>query len=216
MSRSPVDYIERTREQYGSLGYPPYQWVHNEDEPPFATVSNRSRSRGSGSSPRGGLSRGTDRVSLPGRFQLPGHPLRYDTSALRVTHFAYDVTDARADPNVVFPIETLRAEAREGGIGAVGPNAYTFMGGIYSVRKVRQVLAPALAERVEEDAVDAVVARPRLTGVPSIRRIDRTRDRTPRDPDHLHVECLVDHRGRQPASRRVPGLPARTHGGKAA
>ena len=39
MSRSPVDYIERTREQYGSLGYPPYQWVHNEDEPPFATVS---------------------------------------------------------------------------------------------------------------------------------------------------------------------------------
>ena len=39
MSRPPVDYIERTREQYGSLGYPPYQWVHNEDEPPFATVS---------------------------------------------------------------------------------------------------------------------------------------------------------------------------------
>ena len=39
MSRPPVDYIERTREQYASLGYPPYQWVHNEDAPPFAPVS---------------------------------------------------------------------------------------------------------------------------------------------------------------------------------
>ena len=77
-----------------------------------------------------------------------------------MTHFAYDVTDARSDPNVVFPLETLRAEARERGIAEVGPNAYTFMGGIYSVRKVRERLAPALAERMEDDAVDAALLVP--------------------------------------------------------
>ena len=54
----------------------------------------------------------------------------------------------------------LRAEAREGGIAEVGPDAYTFMGGIYSVRKVRDILALALAEHMEEDAVDAVVLVP--------------------------------------------------------
>ena len=83
-----------------------------------------------------------------------------EMSTLRATHFAYDVTDARSDPNVVFPLETLRAQAREGGIGEVGANAYTFMGGIYSVRKVRDILAPALAERMEEDAVDAALLVP--------------------------------------------------------
>ena len=74
MSRPPVDYIERTREQYGSLGYPPYQWVHNEDEPPFATVSKPlAESRDRAHRLGGGLSRGTDRVSLPGRLELPDH-----------------------------------------------------------------------------------------------------------------------------------------------
>ena len=34
------------------------------------------------------------------------------------------------------------------------------MGGIYSVRKVRERLAPALAERMEEDAVDAALLVP--------------------------------------------------------
>ena len=161
MSRSPVDYIERTREQYGSLGYTPYQWVHNEDEPPFATVSKPLAESRIGLIASGGVYR-EGQIAFHYRDDFSFRIISCDTetSALRVTHFAYDVTDARADPNVVFPLAALRAEAREGGIGAVGPNAYTFMGGIYSVRKVRQALAPALAERMEEDAVDAVVLVP--------------------------------------------------------
>jgi hypothetical protein len=161
MSRSPVDYIERTREQYGSLGYPPYQWVHNEDEPPFATVSKPLTESRIGLIASGGVYR-EGQIAFHYRDDFSFRIISCDTetSALRVTHFAYDVTDARSDPNVVFPLETLRAQARAGRIGEVGPNAYTFMGGIYSVRKVRQALAPALAERMEEDAVDAVVLVP--------------------------------------------------------
>ena len=161
MSRPPVDYIERTREQYSSLGYPPYKWVHNEDVPPFEPVSKPLAESRIGLIASGGIYR---------RGQIAFHyrddtsfriiPRDCETSSLRATHFAYDVTDARSDPNVVFPLETLRAEARDGGIGEIAPSAYTFMGGIYSVRKVRDRLAPALAGRMEDDAVDAALLVP--------------------------------------------------------
>ena len=59
-------------------------------------------------------------------------PTDVKTTELRATHFAYDLTDARQDPNVVFPIDTLRGLVSAGVIGALAANAYTFMGGIYS------------------------------------------------------------------------------------
>ena len=161
MSRPPVDYIERTREQYSSLGYPPYKWVHSEDPPPFEPVSKPLAESRIGLIASGGIYR-EGQIAFHYRDDFSYRIISSDTkmSTLRATHFAYDVTDARADPNVVFPLETLRAEAREGGVAEVAPNAYTFMGGIYSVRKVRDILAPALAHRMEEDAVDAALLVP--------------------------------------------------------
>ena len=161
MSRPPVDYIERTREQYAAVGYPPYRWVRNEDEPPFAPVSRPLAQSRIGLIASGGIYR-AGQIAFHYRDDISYRliPRDCDMSELRATHFAYDVTDARSDPNVVFPLATLRAEARDGGIGEVTPNACTFMGGIYSVRKVRERLAPALAERMEEDAVDAALLVP--------------------------------------------------------
>jgi hypothetical protein len=60
----------------------------------------------------------------------------------------------------VVPIDTLRALATERVIGAVSRNAYTFMGGIYSSRKVRDLLAPAIAERIVNDEVDLALLVP--------------------------------------------------------
>jgi glycine/betaine/sarcosine/D-proline reductase family selenoprotein B len=82
------------------------------------------------------------------------------TADLRATHFAYDLTDARQDPNVVFPLDTLRRLVGEGVIGALAPWAYTFMGGIYSARRVREELAPQLTERLLADQVDIVLLVP--------------------------------------------------------
>jgi D-proline reductase (dithiol) PrdB len=87
-------------------------------------------------------------------------PTDVDTRELRATHFAYDLTDARADPNVVFPIDPLRRLASEGAIAGLSPYAYTFMGGIYSARRVLEELAPALGERLLADAPDAVLLVP--------------------------------------------------------
>ena len=81
-------------------------------------------------------------------------------SELRVTHFAYDMTDARNDANVVFPLETLRDLAQLNRIGKVADSVLTFMGGIYSARLVREILAPALADRLVRDEVGVAIMVP--------------------------------------------------------
>ena len=83
-----------------------------------------------------------------------------NTSHLRATHFAYDLTNARNDPNVVFPIDTLRSLADNGVIGELTDNAYTFMGGIYSSRRVREELAPEVTQYLIEDQVDVALLVP--------------------------------------------------------
>lgn len=81
-------------------------------------------------------------------------------STLRATHFAYDLTDAREDPNVVFPLDALNTLASRGELGELSENGYTFMGGIYSARKVREQIAPELARRFVRDEVDVVLLVP--------------------------------------------------------
>ena len=160
-TRPPVDYIERTRAQYSALGYGEYQWVRNDTTPPWAPLTKPLAQC------RVGL------IGSGGIYQVGQVAFHYkddssfriiDTTApttqLRATHFAYDLTDARSDPNVVFPIDTLHALVDERFIGELAPNAYAFMGGIYSSRKVRETLAPALAERVQRDEVDVVLLVP--------------------------------------------------------
>ncbi len=61
---------------------------------------------------------------------------------------------------MVFPLDTLRWSVEAGLLGALGPRAYAFMGGIYSARKVREVLAPALADRLVADEVDLALLVP--------------------------------------------------------
>ena len=161
MKRDPVDYMQRTREQYAGLGYPPYEWVHIEEDPPFVPIAKPLAQARVGLIASGGIYR-RGQVAFHYKDDISFRVIPSDTrnDELRVTHFAYDLTDARKDPNVVFPLQTLRDLARSGRIGEVAPNAYTFMGGIYSARKVRDILAPALADRVQKDEVDVVILVP--------------------------------------------------------
>jgi len=157
----PVDHIRRTREQYAALGYTPYGWVNNPEPPPFVPLIKPL------SECRLGL------VSSGGIYQAGQVAFHYKddislrvintadaVSSLRATHFAYDLTDARDDPNVVMPLQALKALEHNGELGELAPNAYTFMGGIYSARKVREKIAPELATRFKRDEVDVVLLVP--------------------------------------------------------
>jgi D-proline reductase (dithiol) PrdB len=160
-TRPPVDYIERTRDQYSALGYPPYQWVVNSAPPPWTELDKPLVQCRVGLIGSGGIYQ-TGQVAFHYRDDLSVRIIdtRAPTSALRATHFAYDLTDARSDPNVVFPIDTLNRLADERYIGALAERAYAFMGGIYSSRMVRDRLAPELADRVVRDEVDVVLLVP--------------------------------------------------------
>jgi glycine/betaine/sarcosine/D-proline reductase family selenoprotein B len=160
-TRPPIDYIARTTDQYSALGYPAYRWVENEEPSPWREPQKPLSASRLGLVASGGIYV-AGQIAFHWKDDLSLRLIDRDTpiSELRATHFAYDVTDARSDPNVVFPLETLRGLEREGLIGELGARAYSFMGGIYSSRSVREVLAPALIERLLEDDVDRVLLVP--------------------------------------------------------
>jgi len=158
---APIDYIPRIRDNYARLGYRPYNWVTNADTPPWAPLSKPLSKCRLGLAASGGIY-ATGQVAFHHKddSSLREIPADVDTKDLRATHFAYDLSDARTDPNVVFPVDTLRRLVREGFLGGLAGRFHTFMGGIYSARRVTEALAPALAARFREDGVDAVLLVP--------------------------------------------------------
>jgi len=159
--RPPIDYIQRTTDQYSALGYPLYRWVESETPPPWARLRKPLAESRLALIASGGIHL-SGQVAFHFKDDISYREI--DTTApeseLRISHFAYDVSDARSDPNVVFPVGPLRRLVGEGRLGELARRAYTFMGGIYSARKVRDVLAPALADRVVQDEVDLVLLVP--------------------------------------------------------
>lgn len=158
---APIDYIERTTALYDSLGYPGYRWTKTEDPPPWSVVKKPLSSSKVGLIASGGIYV-EKQVAFHWKDDLSFRIVDKNTpnSRLRTTHFAYDLADSRIDPNVVFPLETMRELVSQGYIGELSQSAYTFMGGIYSAKSVQETLAPALADRCEEDAVDLVLLVP--------------------------------------------------------
>lgn len=161
LATEPVDYIERTRTLYSSLGYPTYRWVTNDDTPPWAPLTKPLEECTVGLVASGGIYRaGQVAFHWADDASFRVIPTDTPTEELRATHFAYDLTDARRDINVVFPIDSLWALVADGMIGALAPEAFTFMGGIYSSRRVRDDLAPRIVERLVAQGVDLALLVP--------------------------------------------------------
>lgn len=161
MASPPVAYIERITERYERLGYAPYRWVRSADPPPWTPLRRPLAECRLGLVASGGIYV-TGQVAFHHKDDASFREVPTDvaTADLRATHFAYDLTDARADPNVVFPIDRLRELVREGRIGSLASKAFTFMGGIYSARRVRDELAPAITERLLAERVDVALLVP--------------------------------------------------------
>ena len=155
---APIEYISRTRDLYAT--HEPYRWVVNHDVPwtPLAKPLNKCRVALASS------------AGVYHKDQTPFHT-KDDTSLrqisksvpvedLRIAHFGYRTEDAKRDPNCVFPIERMRELEEEGFIGELSDPAYTFMGGIYSARRVRQEVAPRFVELLTKDQVDLLYIVP--------------------------------------------------------
>ena len=158
---APVDYIQKIRDNYARLGYKEYKWVVNEDPPPWTPLSKPLSSCRLGLAASGGVYvAGQVAFHYKDDTSVREIPVDVETSALRATHFAYDLSGARRDPNVVFPIDTLRRLVREGIVGSLASRFQSFLGGIYSTRRVTAELAPQILGRMREEEVDAVLLVP--------------------------------------------------------
>ena len=157
----PVEYIKRIRDKYASKGYPPYKWTINEGPPPWQPLQKPLSECRLGLIASGGIYM-TGQVAFHYKDDTSFRSIPKDVKSedLRATHFAYNLTECRQDPNVVFPIDTLRRLISEGFISELADHFYTFMGGIYSARRVLEELAPKLTECLLAEKVDAVLLVP--------------------------------------------------------
>jgi D-proline reductase (dithiol) PrdB len=144
---APIEYITRIRENYARLGYAPYTWVSHPDPPPWTEAVKPIADCRLGLIASGGIY-----VSGQVAFHWK------DDTSFRAIPTDVRTEDLRA--NVVFPIDSLRALVAARTLGGLTDHAYTFMGGIYSARRVRDELAPRLTERLLADRADLALFVP--------------------------------------------------------
>ncbi|MDO8430880.1 MAG: glycine/sarcosine/betaine reductase selenoprotein B family protein [Candidatus Binatus sp.] len=148
----PVDYIPRTRDLYGD--FIPYRWVVNETVPFTPLTKPIAQCRVAMMSSGGFMYRDQPRFHREdSTYRRIPKNARCDE--LNVWHFGYPTHDAAIDPNCVFPLERLRELESAGVIGELIDPVFSFMGGIYSARQVRDELAPQIVDELKRAHADA-------------------------------------------------------------
>ena len=159
----PISYVEALNNHYGSMGFPPYQWTVNETAPLTRLRKPLGECRVTMLT-SGGISHCT----MPGfdpdarnDHRLDAIEVDADSGDFDINDSYYDHRDAENDLNCVFPIDRLRELDANGTIGSLAPRFWSgFMGRIYNRTKVIEESAPAFVEKLNEDAVDILLAAP--------------------------------------------------------
>jgi D-proline reductase (dithiol) PrdB len=89
-------------------------------------------------------------------------PAAVSVQELQIAHrsSAFDQAGARADRNLVFPLDRLREMAARREIGAIHHRHFSFMGSITAPGRLMAYGAPEVAEKLRQDSVDAVLLVP--------------------------------------------------------
>jgi|ERR1051325_1452706 D-proline reductase (dithiol) PrdB len=92
----------------------------------------------------------------PGDISYRVVPGATEAGALRIAHHHYDHSEADADPNIVFPIDSLRELAAEGVIAGVNDKHYSY-GFTTRLRELYEQTFPEIADKVERSKTKLVV-----------------------------------------------------------
>jgi len=154
-----VQYMAAIAERYKSLGYAPYRWFRAEDAPPWQALAKPLASARIGMlSTSGAYALGQVAYHYKDDTSIRQIPASTADADLRFSHVTENyLVDAKRDPGCIFPLRALRALAGEGFIGGLADRVFSCMGGVYSQRRVREELAPALLSAFKAERVDAAL-----------------------------------------------------------
>jgi D-proline reductase (dithiol) PrdB len=154
-----VQYIKNITERYNSLGYAPYRWFHAEKPAPWQPLAKPiKRAKLGVLSTSGGYVAGQTAYHYKDDTSIRAIPKSTSEENMRFSHITENyLVDPRRDPNCIIPLRALQTLEENGLIGEVADELFTCMGGIYSQRRVREELIPALTDRWQQQSVDAVL-----------------------------------------------------------
>lgn len=161
-----IPYMQRTRDYYQRLGFPPYRWAHFADVPftPLAKPLTASRvaliTTAAPYQPGVGDQGPGAKYNAAAKFYQVYSETTESVPDLRISHVGYDRKHTTAeDLRTWFPLAALQACVKAGRIGALTPRFH----GSPTNRSQRVTLesdAPELLRRCREDAADVVVLVP--------------------------------------------------------
>lgn len=159
---STVRYIDRTRQLYDKIGYPPYSWFHADTESPWTPMTKPlAASRLGMISTAGTYVTGQIAYYYKDDTSIRKIPADTPTQDLRFSHITENyLVEARQDPATVFPSDALASLQSEGIIGELATDYFSCMGGIYSQRRVREDLIPRFRQAIEDAAIDCLLLVP--------------------------------------------------------
>jgi len=151
--------MQAVTERYKSLGYTPYRWFKAEDPPPWQPLSKPlAASRIGMLSTAGAYALGQVAYHYKDDTSIREIVATTEDGQLRFSHVTENyLVDPRRDPGCVFPLRTLRSIAAEKFIGQLSDKVFSCMGGVYSQRRVRDEVAPALLSAFKAQQVDAAL-----------------------------------------------------------
>jgi hypothetical protein len=154
-----VRYMQAIAERYLKLGYAPYRWFKADVPPPWQALSKPlSAARVGMLSTSGAYALGQAAYHYKDDASIRRIPSDTEDRNLRFSHLTENyLVDGRRDPGCLFPLRTLRALAAEGFIGRLADEVLSCMGAVYSQRRVRDELAPALLSAFRALKVDAAL-----------------------------------------------------------
>ena len=157
-----VEYMRSVNARYASLGYTPYRWVEADSAPAWQPLGKPlSQVRLGLLATAGAYAVGQKAFHYKDDTSLRRIPSATPDAALRFSHVTENyLVDARRDPGCVLPLTALRTLVAEGVLGSLADEVMSCMGGVYSQRRVREEVAPALLEAYRAQGVDAVLLVP--------------------------------------------------------
>lgn len=158
----PVEFMKNIAERYQRLGYPIYRWFHADSAPAWTPLAKPlAESRVGMLSTSGAYALG--QVAYHYKDDTSIRAIASDTpdGKMRFSHLTENyLGDARRDPQCMVPTSALRRLVAEGVIGSLADKVFSCMGAVYSQRRVREEVAPALLQAFRDQRADVALLVP--------------------------------------------------------